>query len=705
MKKCLLLLCCCWLLLTMGWAQQNRIALLDMTVRNGESTDGNKFSAEHLLKVAGLPYLVTDSVNLACQYKFILCSSSIESFSFSTAERDSLRSYLNRGGELFVTQLKDTNLFDVFGIADYIYGTKRYGFLWNYNSADPSFRWLNDVNEQSIKLGDTSYTDIFSTRSYQLSSASAVAYFDDDSVALCKNNYGSGHAFVLGINWKDLFLRNQVMASYKANRTYSNGFEPGSDVFVFYLRALYAQLNPYAVWKHTSGLNSRSSLIITHDVDATTSIRDWMGSFASFEHSNHIQGTYFITTHYMHDSIAKDFWHGYQDVLKEVKTLGHEIGSHSVSHVPDFDNESIVPEGSCGNTEFSYQPFYNGTYSSNVTVCGETEVSKLLLERDLGVSIRSFRLGYLAYNEKILNSLENNHYSFNSSHSANDVLTEFPFQGHLDLSMSGAASSILEIPNCISDVFMSDPISSSNFDAKAGIWLDVLSRNSANYAPTVLLIHPNRGYKLMAEQKMIRCMANNIRIVPFEQFGDFWLARNNCDFDYTMENDSSLLITVKNSSLPLHPNMSFVVDHGMSLASIRVETESHQPLEFKQAAWENGDKILYAQDFSADYTSYYYEPGILGEGLSVFPNPFSGQTTFTVEVMFPCQVILNIYDVSGRKVDTPVEQDLGIGRYQYVYDNPGLAPGVYFYEFSFGGLRLNRYKMVITKQVALAPRP
>lgn len=677
-------------------AQHNRIALLDLTARNTETTNGNLFSAEHLLKVSGLPYFVTDSVTLATQSNFVLVSSTVESFSFTSAERDSLRNFVNRGGTLFIAQLKDTALFDLFGVYDYTYSTSHYTLNWLYNAADKAFRWVDDVNEKQMKLADTSYSSVMGSRSYMLSTAVALAKFDDDSVAVCKNQYGLGNAYVLGLNWKDVFLRNQVMASYKASRTYSNDFEPGSDVFILLMRALYAKHNPYAVWKHTSGLNSKSTFVITHDVDATSSIKNIMNDFASYEENNNIKATYFVTTHYMHDSIAKDFWNGYTDEIMRVKEKGHEIGSHSVSHVPDFDNETIVPEGSCGNNEITYQPFYNGTYSSNVTVCGETEVSKLLLERDINVSIHSFRAGYLAYNEKILNSLQTNNYSFNSSHSANDVLTAFPFQGHLDLSMSGAVSSIYEIPNTISDVFKSDPISIANYNDKVSTWLNVIQRNAANNAPTVLLIHPNRVWKLLAEQNLLRALPSSTRIVPFEQFGNFWKAREACDFDYTLTTDSTLLITIKNSAVPLHHDLSFVVNDGMLLHSITVEDESHNVIPLFQEQWEGNDKILYSEKFNQQYTDFYYVPNGNLVVFDNYPNPFSTSTTITFEVMSNnSDVTLSIYDATGRLVDEPVAETLEIGRYTYTYSNSHLTTGLYFYAFTVNGSKAVVNKMIV----------
>ncbi|MDQ3048742.1 MAG: polysaccharide deacetylase family protein [Bacteroidota bacterium] len=676
-------------------AQSNRIALLDLTLRNAESTEGNKFSAEHLLQVAGLPYLVTEDVNLATESNFILCTSNIETFTFTSNERDSLRSFVQNGGILFSTQLKDTLLYSLFGVSDYQYDTKRYSFFWNVDNLDPSFRWINEPFEYNIKLGDSSYTDVIGSRSYVLTTASSVAKFDDDSCALSRNSYGSGLAYNLGLSWKDLFLRNHVSNDFKASRSFSNSFEPGSDVFILFMRALYCKHNPYAVWKHTSGLNSASTVVVTHDVDATSAIQELMNSFASYEEQNHIKATYFITTHYVHDEVAKDFWHGYEDDVRRVKSKGHELASHSVSHVPDFDIESTVPEGGCGNNEFTYNPYYNGTFSTGVSVCGEVEVSKLLLERDANTNIRSFRAGYLAYNEKILNALENNNYDFNSTHSANNVMTAFPFRGHKDLSMSGDLSSVYELPNMISDVFSSDPITEENYNAKVATWVDVVMKNKANNAPNILMIHPNRIYKILALQNFIKQLSPDIRIVPFEHFGDYWKSRESCEFDYTLENDSTLLITVKNYSLPLHHDLSFIVDNGMLLDSIRVEDESQNPIPMIQSPWENQGKILHSERFSESYTGFQYVPEAEALVTSVFPNPFSTTTTFRFELMETSIVSLKIFDVSGRLIENPIQQAFELGLYEYNYENTKLRDGLYFYEFRFNEQKPVRYKMIV----------
>src|SRR4051812_40578688 len=83
-----------------GLVAQNVISVLDVTSKNAESTQGNLFSCEHILHTAGYSYSVTDSMNVAIKSKIVFITSNIESTTFIQKERDSLRSFVKRGGVL-----------------------------------------------------------------------------------------------------------------------------------------------------------------------------------------------------------------------------------------------------------------------------------------------------------------------------------------------------------------------------------------------------------------------------------------------------------------------------------------------------------------------------------------------------------------------------------------------------------------------------
>ncbi len=658
--------------------QAGNVALLDMTQRNTETTDGNRYSAMHLLQIAGLSFFETTDVNLATQSNFILCSSTIETTSFSQAERDSLTAFVNRGGILVATNVKDNLLFSLFGVSTYSYRTDRYWMNWTSDATDKSLRWMDDPNEWTLKLGDTSNVAIIGTRGYQVSTGSVRASFEDLSAAVVRNDFGLGTTYLVGLNWRDVVLRNQQQKHYDAARSFSNDFEPQTDVFALYLRGVFAKHIPYAVWKHTSSLNSRATLIITHDVDATTGM-GMMNDFANYERLNNIRATYFITTHYVHDSLAKDFYTNFTDTMRMTRNYGMEIASHSVSHVPDFYNSTIVPSGLCGNTQATYRPFWNGQFTSGATVCGETEVSKLLLEEELNVHVRAFRAGYLAYNKYLIQSLENNNYAFNCTNSANYVLTAFPFQAHRGLSMDSAISPVYEIPNHISDVFMASPISEENYLQKAAIWSDVLVRNSANNAPTCLMIHPNRLWKIDGQQVLIRSMAAGTRIRTINEYGDYWIAREQCQFTTQISGDSLLIITIDSASLPLNDQLSFIVDDGQLIDRVLVQTPDGVVINLLQQAWADDDLILYASAFNESYSGFTFQLGNPAELGLPYPNPFAGVAQLELDLNQVSTVQIRVYDLSGRIVKDEPEKTLNVGHYDLEIHAEDLAPGAYIY--------------------------
>ncbi|MDX1741606.1 MAG: S8 family serine peptidase, partial [Rhodothermales bacterium] len=65
--------------------------------------------------------------------------------------------------------------------------------------------------------------------------------------------------------------------------------------------------------------------------------------------------------------------------------------------------------------------------------------------------------------------------------------------------------------------------------------------------------------------------------------------------------------------------------------------------------------------------------------LSTYPNPFRDHLTFTIDVSVPGPVSVTIYDLLGREVARPFESPLSTGDHVVVWNEPGLASGVYVY--------------------------
>jgi hypothetical protein len=345
MRK-LSLTCLFFLWLASAFAQTNSICLLDLTTKNSESTKGNLFSLEHILKSAGYSYTITDSVNLSIKYNLILTTSNLESTTFNASERDSLIKFVKQGGVLVSTNNKDNLLNICFGISATSFNYTRFYINFQTNEDAFIFKYFDDANEKQIRLGDTAdYTSIIGTRAFTPTTADTLALYETNEVAATHNSYFSGHTYMLGTQYKEVILRAQVKQDYGASRAFSNNFEPAQDVYIMLISGIIKKHLPYAVNKHTAPCGFKSALVITHDVDATTSI-SYLENYANYERTNNIKSTYLVTTHYMHDGLAKNFFDGFEGNIRNVFNMGHDIQSHSVSHVPDFDDENVVHIGS-----------------------------------------------------------------------------------------------------------------------------------------------------------------------------------------------------------------------------------------------------------------------------------------------------------------------------------------------------------------------
>jgi hypothetical protein len=68
-----------------------------------------------------------------------------------------------------------------------------------------------------------------------------------------------------------------------------------------------------------------------------------------------------------------------------------------------------------------------------------------------------------------------------------------------------------------------------------------------------------------------------------------------------------------------------------------------------------------------------------------YPNPFNPSTTIEFGLDQTTNVVLEIYDVLGRKIQTIINEQREPGRYQARFDARSLASGVYFYRLQANG--------------------
>ena len=79
-----------------------------------------------------------------------------------------------------------------------------------------------------------------------------------------------------------------------------------------------------------------------------------------------------------------------------------------------------------------------------------------------------------------------------------------------------------------------------------------------------------------------------------------------------------------------------------------------------------------------------------------YPNPFNPSTTIAYSVLKSGFVVLKVYNIMGKELETLVNEQKGAGNYEVKFDAGNLASGVYFYQLKSGNLVSTR-KLVLLK--------
>ena len=668
---------------------ESRLAILDLCDRNGETNKENLASVKQMADVAGIPYFITSVTEEACENGFILLSSEIDELTLSSIELESLIKWVDDGGVLIAPFVKNPELFELFGIESSKLIRYRYELNWSADDTFSELKWIDDPMEKSIPLADPSYYKSIYTRGYALSTAQALAEFEDNSIAVCKNSYGNGKAYAFGVEWKDVILRNLLDKDYNAQRSYSNNFEPTTDVFMLMLRAIFTENQDVAVYKHTSPAQSTSTLLITHDVDSRTIIST-MNYFSNWEFIQNLSAHYFVATHYFKDSYMSAYYEEANfDKLSELIERNHTIGSHSVTHAPDFYKTSVFPLGSAGNTQFNYNPSYDGSATTGGTVYGELEVSRNLLNADINANVRSFRAGALSLNPLISNVMEELGYTFNSSMSANNVLTNFPYFQRTKKAFSGRQTTILELPLTLTDGSSENKLVETNIDEVVNHWTDVIIRNNRNNAPSVLLISPNREWKLGALESLIGNLPSGVITYNFEDYGDYWLDRNELDFDYTFE-EGVLSIQLKSDITPAE-DLSLIIENGINVSQIDITNSSGQNIAFYTKSWNTNDRIITfgqeAQSVRFKNTATIDIPSLVEESqFNLFPNPAKGFVNLLIDMELEEEYNIRVMDLNGRLISS-YGGISAIGSSIHRIDLVSFSKGIYLINFESASIK------------------
>jgi hypothetical protein len=474
---------------------------------------------EHALSQMGVPFFVTRDLNQALGHNLVLLYPSLDGRTFSDGQIAQLTRFVEAGGNLLGVNIFAGAAKRLFGFRDYTASRRRFRVAFTPN-ADPAERYLNRPEELGTRLGDPKYGDIFWTNGYAADpSATVLARFEDGSAAVLRNSVGKGSAYLLGLSLQDVVLRDQVNRDYDAERYYVNRFEPGADVWLLFLRAWYESRESGAVRLGSIPDGRASVLLLSHDVDWENSFAPAL-EFAQMEEEHGALSTFFIQTKYVSDYNSKSFFYGSDlDYLKQLFIQGFSIGSHSIIHSRGFNKFDL---GSGSETYANYRPSGTGFDTARgATVFGEVRVSKELLNGELsGQRTIFFRAGHLRVPPSLPEALQRTGYEFDSSFTADDVLTNFPYSLPLGLGFD-EDSGLYEFPVTFEDE--EKPPLLERVDSA----LDVIRANAENGAMNVLLIHPNlAGDKLAAERQLLERLPGDVIATDMQSYALFWRARD-----------------------------------------------------------------------------------------------------------------------------------------------------------------------------------
>jgi hypothetical protein len=524
----------------------------------------------HSLREMGIPFFVTTDLDRALRHPLLIIYPTADGSTFTPAQIRTLTQYVSSGGSIFAVDVFAGGLRDLFGFRAYTASQHRY-FVNFVPGADPAVRYINRPEELQTRLGDPHAGNIYWTNAYVSDGTSQVlAHFDDGSAAVLCKTTGKGVAYLSGVSFWDAVLRSQVGRDYDAQRHYVNAFEPGADVWMLLLRAWYESREPGAI--RLSGIpgGQSSVLLLSHDVDWENSF-DPMLDYARMEMQHHTRSSFMIQTNYVTDYSSRAFFYGKNVAdLKKLYDWGFSIGAHSVIHSEGFNHFSL---GTGNETFANYRPANTGKETATgADVFGEVRVCKELIDGQLpGHHTILFRSPGLRIPRGLPEALQRCGYLYDSSFTADDVLSNFPYALPLGLDFE-EDSGIDEFPIAIEDT---EPPPALPLPQRIPQALEVIRANAENEAINVVLIHSNEaGAKLHAEEQMIEQLPPTVTATDLLSYAEFWRARNLLHWGVTSaKNSPAVVLTLRADEHTATPVSGITFEFQRAIASVTTEPD------------------------------------------------------------------------------------------------------------------------------------
>ena len=545
-------------------------AILDLTARNNVPYV-ETFALEHTFDILGLPYIVTDDIKEAAGYKVIYTGGMLNNPTLTPEESDLLYDFVDSGGVLVSAVILGNRYSPLFGIGATVSKKDRFTVNFDDPEKDRALKYLDREEEKKIQLGNRSFfEEIIWSHGFDPKDATPLAAMEDGSTVLSVNYYGQGTAYAFGLAYADVILTPQVGKDFEAQRDFINVFEPGADVFMLTLKAIYEEtISPY-VYLSTIPYGQETAFIITHDVDAQTSFKNSL-EYARMESKYGIKSTFFVTTKYFIDDTDIGYYEPTNiEYIRQVKEMGFDIGSHTVAHSKVF---STFPIGDLEVSRETYDP------RISPSVIGEVKVSKDILDKDFNQETIAFRAGDLEYPDSLIESLEKAGYLYDATFSANDILTNFAYRALKRRNLNAPESKVVEVPVIFDD--SQGLLTEENWEEMVPIWLDIIWANRDNEAISTLLIHPAiASYRVQAEEEVIKALIDkDVWIGDLTSYGDFWNERAEVKYKTTLKDG---LLGIHLESNDISPTVSFVVEDSAKVEEIKVLNKRGREIEYQE---------------------------------------------------------------------------------------------------------------------------
>ena len=474
----------------------------------------------HGLKSIGIPFRITRDASEAVKHKVVLVYPTISGKVLAADELRALARVPADGGTLVGFGIEGGGLDEVFGFS----GTEpsRTALALKLDPSADVMAGFTDARESTLPLNSGKGGGL-GVLKYAPTKATVLATYDEGGAGIIRRAVGHGFAYAFGVDLGYLLLRGYNYRQEGVARSYVNEYEPNLDVFLQLLRNIYARGEPGAVTLSTVPGGCPMSVLLTHDIDFTRSIKNVV-EYAEMERGLGVGATYFIQTKYVRDWNDDVF---FDDTVKaplaRLKVLGMEIASHSVSHSRVFAG---FPMGTGREAYPEYRPFVvKQTQAVHASILGELRVSRYLLEQMTpGLRVRSFRPGHLSNPFNLPQALAAAGFDFSSSITANSSLTHLPFR------LTYARGKEAQTPTYEFPVTIEDELP-PRLDTRLPEAIAVADHLAKYGGVMNVLIHTDiTAHKLEFERGLIEALKKrHAWFGTVETFGDWWRQRDRVD--------------------------------------------------------------------------------------------------------------------------------------------------------------------------------